>query len=105
MICGAVRAELQAHPTLDATQIDTLLSKMGVEVDWTTGESIWRSAGQAHADVTERRRRERNTGGRLPRRPLVDHLIGAHASHRADRLLTRNVGDFSDFPDLQLLRC
>lgn len=104
LICGAVHAELQAHPTLKPAQIDVLLAQMNVGVDWLMPEAVWRSAGQAHAAITARRRRA-GGGSPLIRRPLADHLIGAHALHRADQLLTRNAGDFGDFPALELITC
>ncbi len=109
LICGAVHAELQAHPTFDSSQIDLLLSGMGVQVDWQMTEAIWRSAGQVHTAITGRRRQALtaapSSGLTVSRRPLTDHLIGAHALHRADHLLTRNVRDFSDFAALELLTC
>lgn len=105
LISGAVHAELQAHPVLTASQIDTLLAGMGIEVDWQMTEAVWRSVGQAHAAVSGRRRQSQPTGQPVSRRPLADHLIGAHALHQAGALLTRNTGDFSDFSALQLLTC
>lgn len=61
---------------------------------------IWAEAGRAHAALAERRHAPLAA---LPRRPLADHLIGAHAQERADALLTRNTGDFSDFPALTVI--
>ncbi len=105
LICGVVHTELQAHPSYGVAQVDTLLSGMAVQVDWQMTEAVWRSAGLAHTAVTRRRRQAVSAGQSVFRRPLADHLIGAHALHRADRLLTRNVGDFSDFAALKLIQC
>lgn len=102
LICGVVHTELQAHPAFSTAQIDSLLSGMDILVDWQMTEAVWRSAGQAHVAVTDRRR-ESGSGQPVSRRPLADHLIGAHALHRAGTLLTRNAADFSDFPALHII--
>jgi len=104
-ICGAVRAELDAHPTMTGAQIDSTLTKMNIQVDWTMTKDIWTDVGRAHKAATARRQNTQAKQGIIvpPRRPLADHIIGAHAQHRADALLTLNVRDFSDFPALKVL--
>jgi len=104
-ICGAVRAELDAHPTMTRAQIDTTLRGMQVKVDWLMTKGIWVDVGRAHAAATARRRHTQAGQGIVlpPRRPLPDQIIGAHALHRADALLTLNVSDFSGFPALKVL--
>ena len=62
--------------------------------------SAWRRAGEAHAAYAERRRL---SGGGLPRRILTDMLVGAHASVTGAALLTLNISDYGDFPEVPLL--
>ena len=100
VICGVVYAELLAGPTRPKPQLDRFLQDVGVDLDWEMGEAVWAEAGRANADYHARRR----AGGILKERPVLpDFLVGAHALHRADRLYTENVADFSDFPALTVI--
>ncbi|WP_407541173.1 type II toxin-antitoxin system VapC family toxin [Deinococcus radiomollis] len=100
VICGAVYVELHAHPGLTRTLLLGELARLDIRPDLVTPSAVWNEAGRAHQDATARRRA---SGNALPRRPLPDHLIGAHAQHRSDALLTLNTTDFSDFPALTVL--
>ena len=100
LICGVVYAELHGRQDTPPDLIERFLQSTGIELDSVGSRDIWEEAGRANAAQHSRRRR----GGVSGLRPVLpDLLIGAHALHRADRLLTRNAGDFSDFPALQLI--
>ncbi|CAM3574784.1 type II toxin-antitoxin system VapC family toxin [Deinococcus frigens] len=100
VICGVVYAELLAGPERPKTELDAFLQAVGITLDPDMGEVVWAEAGRANADYHARRR----AGGfPQPRPVLPDFLVGAHALHRADRLYTENVGDFSDFPALTVI--
>lgn len=101
-ICAPVYAELVAAPGARVEAIDAMLARTGVAVDWSLTRDIWVAAGRVYADYAQRRRAE--TPPSEPRRILADFVIGAHALHRADALLTFNESDFRrNFPSLQLL--
>ncbi|WP_407571605.1 type II toxin-antitoxin system VapC family toxin [Deinococcus altitudinis] len=100
LICGVVYAELHGRQDTPPDLIERFLQGTGIELDSVSSRDIWEEAGRANASQHARRRR----GGIPGVRPVLpDLLIGAHALHRADRLLTRNTGDFSDFPALELI--
>jgi predicted nucleic acid-binding protein len=100
VICGVVYAELRAGPTRQKPPLDQFLQDVGVGVDWVMGEAVWTEAGRANAEYQARRR----AGGIVKERPVLpDFLVGAHALHRADRLYTENVADFSDFLSLTVI--
>ena len=100
LICGVVYAELLAGPGRPKTELDAFLQAVGITLDPEMGEGAWAEAGRANADYHARRR----AGGfPQPRPVLPDFLIGAHALHRADRLYTEKIGDFSDFPALTVI--
>lgn len=100
LICGVVYAELHGRLDTTADLIDQLLNSSGIELDSFSSREIWQEAGRANAAHHARRRRSGATGVRPV---LPDLLIGAHALHRSDQLLTRNAGDFSDFPALEIV--
>lgn len=85
VIAGVVYAELLAAPGRDRSFIDLFLQETGIIVDWALDEPIWRLAGECFNTYAQRRRGQ---GEPSPRRILVDFLIGAHASLRANVLLT-----------------
>ena len=100
VVCGAVYAELLAHPKASAVFVDDFLLQTGVAVEFDLDEKIWRDVARAYAAYAQRRRR---SGSTQAKRLLVDFLIGAHATHRADRLLTLDASRYAkDFPRLTL---
>jgi predicted nucleic acid-binding protein len=100
IISAVVYAELLAHPKITEPFLAYLLSRTGIEVDYGLSEKIWKEAGRRYA-FHAARRRTTTLGG--PRRILADFIIGAHALHRADRLMTFDVSLFRrDFPELPL---
>ena len=100
VICGAVYAELLAHPEASAAFVDAFLLQTGVTVEFDLDEKLWRDVARAFAAYARRRRR---SGSTQAKRLLVDFLIGAHATHRADRLLTLDASRYvKDFPRLTL---
>lgn len=100
VVCGAVYAELLAHPDASAAFVDDFLSQTGVVIEFEVDESVWRDVARAYSAYAKRRRR---SGDTQPKRLLVDFVIGAHAVHRADRLLTLDASRYArDFPRLKL---
>jgi len=85
VVSAPVFAELIAAPGRTETFVTSFLEETGIAIDWDLGEAVWRSAGRAFQGYAERRRKQRDTGGR---RILADFLIGAHAQTRSYRLLT-----------------
>lgn len=101
VICAPVYAELLAHARATEKFLDEFLSTTNVSVDFALDEAIWREAGRRFASYATRRRK---SGGRDPKRLLVDFLIGAHALLRADRLFTLDDRRYArDFPTLRLM--
>jgi predicted nucleic acid-binding protein len=101
VICAPVYAELLAHPKVNQDFVDSFLVETGVTVEFALDESVWREAARAFGAHAARRRSRQ---GDLPRRLLVDFLIGAHASEKSDRLLTLDVSRYqTDFPLLAQL--
>ncbi len=101
IVCGATYAELLSNPNLPETTLTNALALASVEVDWTLDEVVWRAAGHAAKSYTVRRRA---SGGGLPRRLLADFAIGAHASLRADALMTLDPQHYRlSYPDLKLV--
>ena len=101
VICGAVYAELLAHPSATPSFVDSFLSDTKVFVDFGSDEALWRMAASGFATYAQRRRR---SGGGLPKRLLVDFLVAAHASLRADRLMTLDAERYErDFPKLRIV--
>ncbi len=101
VICAPIYAELLAHPKATAEFVDEFLGKTSIIVDFALDEPVWREAGRRFAAYAHRRRRFK---GQAPKRLLVDFLVGAHASLRADRLLTLDASRYKQsFPELQLL--
>ena len=99
-ISPAVYAELVAGR--EAGFVDEFLAKKGVDIDWDLGREVWASAGERYGDYTRARRRQRGDAG--PRRILADFLVGAHAMHLADALLTSDAGIFGTyFPELRIV--
>ena len=99
VICGAVYAELLAHPKAKLDFVDHFLSVTGISIDFDLGESVSREASVRFAKYATRRRASR--GGRA-KRLLVDFIVGAHALLRSDRLLTLDTSRYlRDFPELK----
>ena len=101
VICGVVYAELLAHPKATQKFVDDFLADTNVQIDFDLSESIGRDLAHRFANYAERRR---NSQGTNPKRLLADLMVGAHAVHLADRLLTLDASRYKiDFPSLQLL--
>ena len=101
VICGTVYAELLAGPQADETGLDRFLASTDIQIDWHTGEALWREAGCVYGVYAQRRR---GSGGGRPRRLLADFVIGAHALRHADQLLTLDAQQYqAGFPNLKLL--
>lgn len=100
VICAAVYAELLAHPRAGQSFVDGFLGSTDIQVDFDLDETVWRDVGRGFSAYAERRRR---AGGTPAKRLLADFIVGSHALHRADRLLTLDRDRYVvDFPTLQL---
>ncbi|MBO1438386.1 type II toxin-antitoxin system VapC family toxin [Meiothermus sp. CFH 77666] len=85
IITPMVYAELLAAPGKTRLWVEEFLDDVGIRVDWNITETSWLEAGEAFADYAHRRRKQTT---QAPRRILADFVIGAHALHQADRLLS-----------------
>ena len=101
VVCGAVYAELLAYPGSTRNDLDRFLRDGDIQTDFVLGQTIWLEAGRAYTEYAQRRRA---SGGGVAKRLLVDFVIGAHALHEADRLLTLDAERYRQaFPNLVLL--
>lgn len=99
IITGAVYSELLASATLTEVFIDKFLADTQIGIEWSFDESIWRVAGTAFKIYS--RNRKKQSG--MPRRILVDFLIGAHAQQSGYTLLTSDKRIYrSSFPKLKI---
>jgi predicted nucleic acid-binding protein len=100
VISPAVYSELVAGK--DASFVERFLSEKGIEVDWDQNKDAWRTAGVRYGEYARTRRRQKADTG--PRRILADFLVGAHALHRAQVLLTSDTVVYGTyFSELMLL--
>jgi predicted nucleic acid-binding protein len=101
VVCGAVYAELLAHPKATQGFVDAFLANTGVSVEFDVDEAIWRDAARGFVAYAQRRRA---SSGTQAKRLLVDFVVGAHASLNADRLLSLDPTRYAqDFPNLTVL--
>lgn len=101
VICGAVYAELRAHPEVVGNFVDSFLQQTSIRVDFDSGEVIWREAARCFASYAQRRR---DSGGQEPKRLLMDFLVGAHAIVNADQMLSLDKNRYvTAFPELLIL--
>jgi predicted nucleic acid-binding protein len=81
--------------------LDDFLISARIAADFDLGQFVWRDAGRRFAAYARRRR---HSAAETPKRLLVDFLVGAHATLKADRLLTLDSHRYrKDFPKLKLL--
>ncbi len=101
MVCGAVFAELLAHPGMSPTLLEKTLTQADIDIDFMTSKSIWSGAGKAFSEYVDRRK---NAQTGLTKQLLTDFIIGAHASERADQLLTLDPKRYAQgFSSLKLI--
>jgi hypothetical protein len=100
IVSAPVYCELNAAPGRSRGFVDSFLKETGIEVEWELDARIWRTAAEGFRGYAERRRKQRGPG---PRRILADFLIGAHALHRAQQLLSLDEGIYrASFPGLRV---
>jgi len=101
VISPPVYAELLAHPSATIRFVDDFLAETGIVIDFDLDEQVWRQAASSFAGYAQRRRRSQ---GGSSKRLLVDFIIAAHASLRADRLMTLDARRYKqDFPKLRIV--
>jgi predicted nucleic acid-binding protein len=101
VICGAVYAELLAHPKATPKFVDDFLANTDVQIEFDLDEAVWRDIARGFADYAKRRRRNK---GSSVKRLLVDFIVGGHALHRADRLITLDASRYKlDYPKLTIV--
>lgn len=101
VICAAVYCELLAYPGADGEFVERFLRDTDIQVHYALGESVWREAGEAFAAYAQRRREDR---AGQPKRLLADFIVGAHALHAADCLLTLDTKRYmASFPALEVI--
>jgi len=101
VISGPVFAELLACPGRDEAFLDGFFRQSGIQIEWDSEESIWRTAGKAFQAYATRRRRH---GASAPCRILADFLIGSHALIRGYRLLSLDDRLYrAAFPSLHVI--
>jgi predicted nucleic acid-binding protein len=100
-VCGAVYAELLAHPKSKPCFVDEFLASGRILIDAAFEVSVWQAAGVAFASYSARRRIAK---AGEPKRLLVDFIVGSHALLKADRLLTFDKSRYSSaFPRLKIV--
>lgn len=100
VVCGMVYTELCAAPGQSRANVEAFLKVAGLGLDYAMPAPVWEAAAAAHAVHQGQRRLKRQS---TLKRVVADFLVGAHALHRTDALLTRNPGDFGAFLGLTLL--
>ena len=81
----------------DVQEQDTVLSELGIEVDFEDSKEAVRAAHRAWYEHVQRKR-----AGETVKRPIADVLIGAFAMQKGG-LITRNEADFrSLYPNLTI---
>lgn len=101
VVIGPVYSELMAGPLRDVAAMDEFFAQAGIAIEWVLGEDVWREAGKAYRGYSLRRLR---SGGGLPRRLLVDFVVGAHALLSGYTLLTLDRRLYAAaFPKLKII--
>jgi len=98
VVSAPVYAELLAYPGATLTFVRQFLERTQAMTDFLLEEAVWQAAGAAYAAYAQRRRGSKEAS---PKRLLVDFIVGAHATLKADRLLTLDAARYkSAFPRL-----
>lgn len=86
----------------DSQVVEDFFSDKGIDVQWNLGADVWRTAGARYGAYARVSRQQRRDAG--PRRILADFLIGAHALHLANALLTSDTRIYGTyFPELEII--
>jgi predicted nucleic acid-binding protein len=103
VICSVVYAELLAYPKATPKFVDDFLTSTDIQIDFDIGEVAWRDVAHRFGKYAERRRRSK---GESAKRLIADFIVGAHALHKVDRLITLDPSrykiDFSGLPILPM---
>ena len=101
VLCAVVQCGLLAYPGASPRFVQKFLEVTDIQVHYALSEMVWQTAGEAFAAYA-RRRREDKAG--QPKRLLADFIVGAHALHAADRLLTLDAKRYlTSFPTLEVI--
>jgi predicted nucleic acid-binding protein len=96
-----VYIELCANPSVTPAFVEEFLASTGIMLDFALDANVWRLAATGFAAYAKRRRR---SAGDVAKRVPVDFIIAAHASLRADRLMTMDASYYQpDFPRLRII--
>ena len=100
VVSPPVYCELMAAPHRSREFVNQFMQDTGLIVDWDLPVNVWDLAADAFRAYAQKRRKGKEPG---PRRILADFLIGAHATCRANSLLTLDTGIYrSAFPELRI---
>ncbi len=101
IISGVVYAELLAYPKATEAFVNKFCDDTGITIDFSLSRDAWTDAGRRFAKYANRRRKAHGEG---PKRLLADFLIGSHALHQAERLMTLDAGRYKqDFAGLTIV--
>jgi len=101
VICAPVYVELLAYPRATRTFLEQFLATTRIVTDFLLDEAVWQESGTAYAAYTQRRRQSKDGPSK---RLLVDFILGAHATLKADRLLTLDAARYrTAFPKLVMM--
>ena len=101
VICAPVYVELLAYPHATKAFLDQFLATTRIVADFLLDEAVWQESGVAYAAYAQRRRQSKDGPSK---RLLVDFVVGAHATLKADRLLTLDAARYRiAFPKLVMM--
>jgi hypothetical protein len=101
VICAPVYVELRAYPKATRTFLEQFLAATRIFTDFLLDEAVWQESGAAYAAYAQRRRQSKDGPSK---RLLVDFIVGAHATLKADRLLTLDAARYrTAFPKLVMM--
>jgi predicted nucleic acid-binding protein len=100
LLSPVVYAECLAHPFYAEAEVREFLRIAEIGVEFALPQAVWEEAGRRYSRHAQR---SRDAASPRPRRILADFLIGAHALHQANRLLTLDSAFYRrHFPELTL---
>lgn len=103
VLCGAAYAEAHAIPGITRLMLDEFLEMAGIAIEGHVSIEDWEAIGEIFEDQAARASSKKSLVGTTLF--LSDLLVGCHASHHADRLLTLDPIRYEfAFPKLQFVQ-